>query len=201
MAPPACRREDAAAALADELETIKGSRGYQALQRFRRTKGRLAPRGSLREKMFKLGWKSIHGDFGYLRRLSPGKVCQAAAQRVGVWLAPSGSLRERCLRKAGQKFHRARCRVVSQPGMDLAEVLRQSENRKGIVIYPPFIDWNWMRQRPQQLMAQFAQAGYLSLFCSPKVRSDLFRGFMRWTSDCTCATRSNRCAICPTRSC
>ncbi len=63
--------------------------------------------------------------------------------------------------------------------MDLAEVLRQSENRKGIVIYPPFIDWNWMRQRPQQLMAQFAQAGYLSLFCSPKVRSDLFRGFMR----------------------
>jgi hypothetical protein len=28
-------------------------------------------------------------------------------------------------------------------------------------------------------MAQFAAAGYLSLFCSPKVRSDLFRGFVR----------------------
>ncbi len=179
-----CRRQlaeekDAAAALADELETIKGSRGYQALQRFRRVKARLAPRGSLREKIFKVGWKSLHGDFGYLRRLSPAKTCRAAAQRVGLWLAPSGSLRERCLRKASQRVHHARCRVAGPSGMDLAEVLRRTEDRKGIVIYPPFIDWNWMRQRPHQLMAQFAAAGYLSLFCSPKVRADLFRGFLR----------------------
>ena len=103
--------------------------------------------------------------------------CRAAGQRLGLWLAPAGSLRERCLRKVSQKVHHARCRVVSQPGLDLAEVLRQNEDRKGIVIYPPFIDWSWMRQRPHQLMAQFASAGYLSLFCSPKARCDLFRGF------------------------
>jgi glycosyltransferase involved in cell wall biosynthesis/SAM-dependent methyltransferase len=173
------QEKDAAAVLAGELEMIKNSRGYKALQRFRRAKARLAPRGSLRDKMLKAGWKSVHGDFGYLRRLSPPKACRAAAHRVGLWLAPSGSLRERCLRKASQKLHRARCRVVSEPGIDLAEVLRQSRDRKGIVIYPPFIDWSWMRQRPHQLMARFAAAGYLSIFCSPKVRSDLFRGFLR----------------------
>ena len=179
-----CRRQLAqeqsvSAALADELATIKGSRGYQSLQRLRRVKARMAPNGSIRHKVLRVGWKSIRGDFSYLRRLAPAKTCRAAAERVGLWLAPSGSLRERCIRKASQKIHRASCRVVSQPGMELAEVLRQSEDRKGIIVYPPFIDWSWMRQRPHQLMMQFAQAGYLSLFCSPKARSDLFRGFMR----------------------
>jgi glycosyltransferase involved in cell wall biosynthesis/SAM-dependent methyltransferase len=171
--------KDAAAALADELESVKRTRSYRVMQSLERVRLALAPRGTLRDKTLKAGWKSLHGDFAYLRRLSPAATCRSAAQRAGLWLVPCGSLRERCLRKASHKAHRARCRVVSQPGMDLAEVLRQTEGRKGIVIYPPFIDWNWMRQRPHQLMAQFAAAGYLSLFCSPKVRSDMFRGFKR----------------------
>jgi 2-polyprenyl-3-methyl-5-hydroxy-6-metoxy-1,4-benzoquinol methylase/glycosyltransferase involved in cell wall biosynthesis len=171
--------KEACDTLAGRLDAIENSRGYRALQSFWQTKARLVPSGSIRHKTLKAGWKSLHGDFAYLRRLAPAKTCRAAAARVGLWLAPQGSLRERCLRKATQKAHWASCRVVSQPGMDLADVLRQCEDRKGIIVYPPFIDWSWMRQRPHQLMTQFAQAGYLSLFCSPKCRSDLFRGFVR----------------------
>lgn len=112
-------------------------------------------------------------------RLFSSKTCQTTLQRVGAILVPPGSLRERCLRKAAQEVRRARCRIVNQPGLDLEQVLRETEGRKGIIVYPPFIDWNWMRQRPHQLMAQFAEAGYLSLFCSPKARLDSFRGFKR----------------------
>lgn len=34
----------------------------------------------------------------------------------------------------------------------------------GLVIYPPTIDWTYMKQRPQQLMAQFAEDGHTVLF-------------------------------------
>ena len=62
--------------------------------------------------------------------------------------------------------------------LSLAQILDDTKDRKGIVVYPPFIDWTWMRQRPQQLMTQFARAGYLSLFCSPQTRTDSFRGYV-----------------------
>ncbi len=62
---------------------------------------------------------------------------------------------------------------------NLKRILDETRDRKGIVIYPPLIDWSWMRQRPQQLMIEFAKAGYLSLFCSHKRRTDAFEGFQR----------------------
>ncbi|MFC7441684.1 glycosyltransferase [Laceyella putida] len=34
----------------------------------------------------------------------------------------------------------------------------------GLVIYPPTIDWTYMKQRPQQLMSQFAKDGHTVLF-------------------------------------
>jgi len=33
-------------------------------------------------------------------------------------------------------------------------------NHQWVVIYPPTIDWDYMRQRPQQLMEQFSMNGY-----------------------------------------
>ncbi|KPU43420.1 putative teichuronic acid biosynthesis glycosyltransferase TuaH [Oxobacter pfennigii] len=37
-----------------------------------------------------------------------------------------------------------------------------------VIIYPPTIDWHWMKQRPQQLMEQFARHGFEVYFCSLK---------------------------------
>lgn len=36
----------------------------------------------------------------------------------------------------------------------------------GIIIYPPTIDWNWMKQRPQHLMYQLAENGHLVFYCN-----------------------------------
>jgi glycosyltransferase involved in cell wall biosynthesis len=105
--------------------------------------------------------------------------CLSPLQRFSEWLAPSGSLRDCCVRGAAKKIRHLRCRVASRPGLGLEQVLDETQDRRGVVVYPPFIDWNWMRQRPHQLMAQFAKAGYLSLFCSPRSKTDCFRGFSR----------------------
>lgn len=35
-----------------------------------------------------------------------------------------------------------------------------------IVIYPPTIDWDWIKQRPQQLMEQFAKDGHEVYYCN-----------------------------------
>jgi glycosyltransferase involved in cell wall biosynthesis len=170
---------DACRVLADELAAIKNSHGYRVLTRLWQFRLRLAPSGTRRDRLVRAFWHVCDSVFRWPPRLPSVRTRQAAMQSVGSLLVPVGSLRERCLRKASQKVRRTRCRIASEPGLNLEQVLRENEDRKGIVVYPPFIDWNWMRQRPHQLMAQFAAAGYLSLFCSPKVRSDWFRGFKR----------------------
>ncbi|CEG25513.1 glycosyltransferase [Bacillus sp. B-jedd] len=40
-----------------------------------------------------------------------------------------------------------------------------------VVIYPPTIDWHWMKQRPQHLMMQFARHGFEVMYCN-KTQSD-----------------------------
>lgn len=35
-----------------------------------------------------------------------------------------------------------------------------------IFIYPPTIDWSWMKQRPQQLMKYLARAGHMVYYCN-----------------------------------
>lgn len=41
-----------------------------------------------------------------------------------------------------------------------------------IIIYPPTIDWHWMKQRPQQLMEQFALHGYQVYYCNMTQKND-----------------------------
>ncbi|OEF98873.1 hypothetical protein BHF71_02800 [Vulcanibacillus modesticaldus] len=43
-----------------------------------------------------------------------------------------------------------------------------------VIIYPPTLDWNWMFQRPQQLMKQFALDGHEVYFCNKTQSSKLF---------------------------
>ncbi|MEN6458469.1 MAG: glycosyltransferase [Thermoguttaceae bacterium] len=98
------------------------------------------------------------------------------ARRLAHKLCPPDTRRSHWARAA---LHRLRHTHRTTNHAGLEQVLRETRGRKGIVIYPPFIDWTWMRQRPHQLMAQFAEAGYLSLFCSPLYKTDSFRGFVR----------------------
>lgn len=99
------------------------------------------------------------------------------AKRVAARIFPADTPHGRGIRSAVQRARRARHSFVNRPrGPSIASILRQNPDRKGIIIQPPFIDWTWMRQRPHQLMDQFAKAGYLSLFCSPRDRTDSFRG-------------------------
>ncbi|TES46076.1 glycosyltransferase family 1 protein [Halalkalibacterium halodurans] len=35
-----------------------------------------------------------------------------------------------------------------------------------IIIFPPTIDWSWMKQRPQQLAKQFARNGHIVCYCN-----------------------------------
>ncbi|WP_188016959.1 glycosyltransferase [Paenibacillus antarcticus] len=35
-----------------------------------------------------------------------------------------------------------------------------------IIVFPPFMDWSWMKQRPQHLMTQFARAGHSVYYCN-----------------------------------
>lgn len=114
------------------------------------------------------------------RQAKPKAVGETSfLRKLAAKLAPHGSFQDRCRRGVAKKLRHLRCRFSCPAGLDLEQVLRETEGRKGIVVYPPFIDWNWMRQRPQHLMAQFAKEGYLSLFCSPRSKVDYFRGFSR----------------------
>jgi glycosyltransferase involved in cell wall biosynthesis len=101
-------------------------------------------------------------------------------RRFTAKVLPIGTRRGRYARSVVQRARRLRGRF--RPGLkriSLSQILRENRNRKGIVIYPPLMDWTWMRQRPHQLMAQFARAGYLAIFCSPKKGNDRFDGFAR----------------------
>jgi len=167
---------------AEELAMLKKSRGYRLLHQLWRTRLFFAPHGSRRARFGRTGWNALR-SVGNARSILPtARTRQAArryADRIFSRLAPRGTFRARCVRKATRGVRRLGFWVDSAPGLDLEQVLSETQNRRGIVIYPPFIDWSWMRQRPHQLMTQFAKAGYLSLFCSPRARSDSFRGFMR----------------------
>ncbi len=160
-----------------ELATLKRTRGYRLLLWFWRIRTSLAPPGSLRVKMGRVAWK----PFSWAASLAP-RTHRAIGRHwkdVLSRFVPEGTFREKCARTTVRNIRRLHRRVTGRPGLDLDQVLDQNRGYKGIVVYPPFIDWNWMRQRPHQLMAQFAEAGYLSLFCSPRKRTDSFEGFSR----------------------
>lgn len=69
--------------------------------------------------------------------------------------------------------------ALARTGDPLADIIAAHPEARGVVVYPPLIDWSWMKQRPHHLLSAFAKAGYLVFFCSNKTRSDRFEGFHR----------------------
>ena len=78
--------------------------------------------------------------------------------------------------RANRILHRA---DFLESGGKLRSILDEHPQRKGIVVLPPLVDWDWMKQRPHHLLAEFARAGYLTFFCSPKTHADSFHGFKK----------------------
>jgi glycosyltransferase involved in cell wall biosynthesis len=50
---------------------------------------------------------------------------------------------------------------------------------KGVIISLPTIDWNWMLQRPQHIMRNFAKKGYLCFYCTYNQKSLEVSGIKR----------------------
>jgi GT2 family glycosyltransferase len=73
-------------------------------------------------------------------------------------------------------------RVKPEPAMKespaLNRILHDTADRKGIIIYPSIIDWNFpLFQRPQQLARAFARKGFLVFYCTPNHQYDNYIGF------------------------
>jgi len=61
----------------------------------------------------------------------------------------------------------------------LREILKK-EKYKGIIIYPPTIDWEMpLFQRPQQLALAFANEDYLFFYCTANLNKDNVHGFKK----------------------
>ncbi|MFH1746139.1 MAG: glycosyltransferase [Planctomycetota bacterium] len=114
-------------------------------------------------------------------------------RRLRERLAPYGTRRARCVWHLADMLLKRPRHLRGQPGSMpaiiggpdqtatamLEKILAAHPERRGIVIYPPLIDWGWMKQRPHQLMLQFARAGFLVFFCPPQTRTDFVGYFSR----------------------
>ncbi|MGM1044884.1 MAG: glycosyltransferase family protein [Bacillota bacterium] len=38
--------------------------------------------------------------------------------------------------------------------------------KKKVILYPPTLDWDFLKQRPQQIISQFAKNGWTTIFCN-----------------------------------
>ncbi len=60
---------------------------------------------------------------------------------------------------------------------EFISIVDQNAKSKGIVIYPPTIDWGYMFQRPHQIARSFAKQDYLFFFCTGNASTDNVHGF------------------------
>lgn len=89
---------------------------------------------------------------------------------------PAGVVRK-TRTKLGRKL--AKTSFVRRRHEQQLQQILASSTYKGVVIYPPTVDWGWMFQRPHHLVSQFAKEGYLCFFVSPQTRGDRIEGFQK----------------------
>jgi glycosyltransferase involved in cell wall biosynthesis len=74
-------------------------------------------------------------------------------------------------------FHPGNIMHYKRYKAELDNILEE-EKYKGIIIYPPTIDWHMpLFQRPQQLALAFADLGYLFFYCTANLNEDNVHGF------------------------
>jgi len=79
--------------------------------------------------------------------------------------------------------------VEKSPASDISVVSRETileeiakaeaGKYKGIIVYPPTIDWGTLHQRPHQLTKYFARQGYLAFYCTPNNDTLEVEGYRR----------------------
>ena len=60
---------------------------------------------------------------------------------------------------------------------ELNMILKKYKDVRGIIVYLPTHDWNFMFQRPQQMARAFAKSGYLWFYCTNNERTDFVGSF------------------------
>lgn len=64
-------------------------------------------------------------------------------------------------------------------GDELREILEKNQEVKGIIVYPPTLDWFWMKQRPQHVLENLAREGYLVFYCAKNEHAHSTKDFQR----------------------
>ena len=63
--------------------------------------------------------------------------------------------------------------------LQIRVILKRHRSVKGVVIYPPYVAYSLLRQRPHQLGMALAEQGYLFFFCTTDRQRDGVDGFRR----------------------
>ncbi len=149
----------------------------------RRIRASLMPPGSHRDQMARVAINTARPMTRYLQAAyaAATKPSRATITRlVPAWSRPylkcvENKVRDTIAYLGGAKSHLGRAKSART----LQSILDAHQARRGIVVLPPLIDWDWMKQRPHHLLTEFAQAGYLVFHCSPQTRADRVRGFQQ----------------------
>lgn len=106
------------------------------------------------------------------------------AQRLGVAFFPYTALLDvlgvvQMLAFAAGVYNRERVkeRQVHHYQVELAQILKNNQPYKDVIVYPPTHDWGFMFQRPHQMARAFARLGYLYFYCTANERTDAVFGF------------------------
>jgi len=76
-------------------------------------------------------------------------------------------------------------RKRKQYAKQLGDILRDHRDAKGIIVFPPILDWNIpLYQRPQHMVLQMARRGYLFFYCTANSTYDRISGFQRIDRNC-----------------
>lgn len=68
--------------------------------------------------------------------------------------------------------------------IELNAILGNHQNVKGVIIFPPLIDWNLpLFQRPQHMALNMAKRGYLVFYCTGNNKYDNIVGFKKLTDN------------------
>jgi glycosyltransferase involved in cell wall biosynthesis len=163
----------------DYLNAILNSRSWRLADRIGRIWTSLIPSGSGRERMMRAGVRTARTIRHGLRAVFQAVT---APSRATIGRLVPASLRPYA-KRAEDRVRRTAAWVDRYArGRALQSILNACPDRKGIVVLPPLIDWDWMKQRPHHLVTEFAKAGYLVFFCSPQTRTDDLRGFRQVAS-------------------
>ena len=109
--------------------------------------------------------------------MSRWKHVPALLRKVAAILKKEGPL------ELGRKVLRKSLKTVNRTSplrrrhqQTLRAILAQGVGQ-GVVVFFPTVDWNWMKQRPHQLITQFAKKGYLCFFVTDQLQADRVDGF------------------------